>query len=209
MPTPRPVPATAQFFLRGLLGGLIPWENQCFVGTTGPGTWDPADLTDMAHFVLAAWNTEFMPTASVHAELDSIHAVDLSSMSGPVSDVSQAPVFGGASGDPLPFSSSTVVSWLESLRYRGGKPRTYLPPTAKTQSTDGLTYISSYVTAIAAGAVSLRNSINAHVLPSGRFTTMAAVHRTSHGVQLPVPLVVAISGSSVSSRIRSQRGRLS
>jgi hypothetical protein len=101
----------------------------------------------------------------------------------------------------------TLISWNITAAYRGGHPRTYLPPpSADTLSGSGrATYSAAYVTNVVAKLTGGMTAMNAD-LPSG--ISIGTVAASRHGVQLSPPIFYKYNSFTVKPRVCTQRRRL-
>jgi hypothetical protein len=125
------------------------------------------------------------------------------------------PVIGGVSGDPVALSSAMVISWRVHKIWKGGKPRTYLPPTGETQVADGRTISSAVVGAATTHAKAYITAVNA--ITHGTLTVdyFSCLRRFEDGgstqspkVYLTPPQHVRITGAAARSVLGTQRRRL-
>lgn len=202
-------------------GASIEAGSRFFLSYTG-GTPNTTDLNTLATDVATDWNTHM---ASVTASTDSLHGVtitDLSSDTGAVGEWTGTHSGTGAA-DTLQASICAVVNHQVGRRYRGGRPRTYLRcggtgdlSTPSQWLTDSAaTFLSSWEAWIAAIlattglSITLANIVNVswyegytnYISPSGRY-------RSIPKLRVGGPIVDDIVGSSIPTKLGSQRRRL-
>lgn len=95
-----------------------------FTYTGGPPT--STDLTSMAASIAGFWNTLLCPYMVDSSTLVEIGCTDLNVTSG-AQGIWSGSHNGGMTGALLPASAAAVIDFKILRRYRGGKPRIYLP----------------------------------------------------------------------------------
>lgn len=155
------------------------------------------------------------------SEFAGVKVTDLSSNTGGVGEHAQATV-GARPNTPLPGGVAVVVNYVIARRYRGGKPRNYLPWFVADDidprqvwfaeaTNDATTALSAFFTAVI-GLVSGGTTITSHVNVS-YYSGFTAVQNpiTGRWRNVPklrtTPVVDDILSWSVSSRPGSQRRR--
>jgi hypothetical protein len=105
-------------------------------------------------------------------------------------------------------SSCIVLSWLSSVYWRGGKPRTYLPDPPATSVTSQRNLSAGAITAAVTAGNAFRTAINA--LTSGAITgtSLGFVSFRSHNADRVPPVFFSVSGCRVHPKLGTQRRRL-
>ena len=167
------------------------------------------DLNTVATAIRAAWQTNFAPMLNTLTSVNAVEVTDLTDATGAQGTNSSA--FSGTGGTPtsLPRSACGVVSWKQTLHYRGGHPRTYIPLRTQADLQNSFTLTSTYVTALAAAGKAFITAFNAIPMPAGGSLTLVMVsyfHNkgTLRPAGTPFPIVDATSHN----RLDSQRRRL-
>jgi hypothetical protein len=146
--------------------------NRFFVSYTG-GPPSGADCTTIAGDIATAWTSFIAPLCSGDITLVEIDVLDIASDTG-FSGQWTGSVVGSRSGTGLLYQSAANVEYDIARRYRGGKPRIYLPAGVEgdllDQSHWDTTFINSLnsdvagffgaVEAITAGSTSLSHHVN-------------------------------------------------
>lgn len=109
-----------------------------------------ANMATFANALATAYGTDLKPLATGTAILVEISCEDLSSLSGAVG-VWTGSVAGTRSGGGLPANVATLLNFQIARRYRGGKPRVYLPFGTDTDLNDQQTWSPSFVSAVNSG----------------------------------------------------------
>lgn len=212
MPALEPVPGVAKVTFRGSFG-VATWANILHIARPGeasgidPAAWTAAEATGAAAIMRARWAARFAPQVNVSVTLTSTEVVDLTDDEGEVgSDLTN--VSGTLAGTQCPAQVSCCVSWREALHYRGGHPRTYLPPPTTSQLSSGTLWTTAYQSAVetAMNAVITDLAAASGTFPDG--LKLVAVHRTRAHATLQPPLVKIITAAVVDNRIDTQRRRL-
>lgn len=205
MPAMPPVVNTVKATVHGLLGPVA-YDNVFHLQFTGPPP-TAADCITLATDVLNSYNTSFISLlSSGSARTTGCDVVDLTSNTSASGTVSLTTA-GTRAGGTLTNNSATVISWHINLRYRGGHPRTYLPPGCVPDLLDTNLWTTSYIAAVNSGASSFRAAINAIAIGATTYK-LAIVSYTSGGLPRPTPFVLLVQGNAVHGRIDSQRRRL-
>lgn len=112
-----------------------------------------ANCVTLADDVAAAWNTELAGQVNTTIALTEVDVLDIATDSGSSGQWSGSNA-GTLSGTNLPMQVAVNIEYDIARRYRGGKPRMYLPPPTTTQqqtpTTWSTTYTSGTNTAVAA-----------------------------------------------------------
>lgn len=182
----------------------------------------PGNCATLAGDISSAWNSNLASLVNVDWSLYEVDVLDLASETG-ASGQDDTIHAGTSSGTVLPANSATNVEFDIARRYRGGKPRIYLPPTVAGNMLDpghwqpsfisGVnTQVAAFFAAIAALSIGSMGTLN-HVNISfynGVYTTTPPWR--GPGYKYPpkyrtTPLVDNISGYSCKAVIGSQRRR--
>lgn len=185
------------------------WANVFWCNLTGGVSASQADLD--------AWTTAFQ--AAYKAQLQAVMTTDctygtaratLFVSSTAVLESTIAMTGAGTNAGTIlnDNSACAVFSWLSTVYWRGGKPRTYLPGLTNAATTDAKTLTAGTITAYKAAAAAFRTAVNA--LTSGAITgtQLGFVSFQSGNADRPAPLFFAITGVTVHGRIGTQRRRL-
>jgi hypothetical protein len=106
-----------------------------YFGYTG-GAPSGADAVTLAGEILAIAATAFAPMMNVNSALTDCQVTDLSSMTGGQGGAAGITA-GSRAGGQIPPGAALVISHLIDRRYRGGKPRTYMPWGVSSDITSG------------------------------------------------------------------------
>lgn len=118
-----------------------------FYATYADGAPTVANLDTFCASVAAQWNATLRPMAHPNVTLTEVLAQDLSSDVGAVGSASVSLV-GDRSGGPLPAEVVSLINFIVARRYRGGKPRIYLPYGTDSDILDPQHWEAAFVTAL-------------------------------------------------------------
>lgn len=198
----------------GFLGG-----NRLFLAYAGSAP-SGANCTTLAGDVAAAWETHLAGVVSNTWALSEVDVLDIASDLG-LSGQWTGSNAGTQTGTALPAQSATNVEFDIARRYRGGKPRIYLPPGTQDDIENPSKYTTSFIDAVNTAFAAFISEITA--LSIGSVGALSHVNLSyykgftnitnSSGRTRAVPtyrseaLVDAISGYSCKQTISSQRRR--
>lgn len=210
MPVSRRGPDnTCRVAVSGDISGAANWANIFWFLLTTTAVPTQANLDTWLAAIRVAYGNNIMPLAGSSVTARLFHATFFSPGGGTVlSDNTNTLTGTGGTDSSTPASASVVLSWRIPSYYRGGKPRTYVPGLAASQLTDPNTIASTFVTTAKTNAEGFRTACNAASAGNITGTSMGTVHFRRGNVELSPPTFEAYSGSTVHSRIGSQRSRL-
>lgn len=168
-----------------------------------------------------SWNSHLAPSHNPAVTLTSVEGIDLADKAGVVSSVamSHAGTLGGAQ---LSANAAMLVNFAVKRRYRGGKPRIYVPAGSTASLATPQTWNAAFLTAFQSGFSALMTDManNAQPWAGSVFFCMVSYYlgATWHGpdggpykrvpTKRAVPHVDPVTGVLYSSIVGSQRGRL-
>jgi hypothetical protein len=106
---------------------------------------NPADYTTLANNLGTEWGSTLATYQNASITLTNIAVTDLNSASGPQVSVPQN-VVGIESGTELPVNDAVLINHRIARRYRGGKPKSFLPLGSAADVLQGKTWTSTFVT---------------------------------------------------------------
>lgn len=194
--------------------------NRVFMQYTG--TWPTsANLSTMAATVFTAWGTDLKALAPNAVTLEEVVIQDLTSSSAGVG-LHTGSTAGTRGTSLIPAASSALVNLSVARRYRGGKPRVYLPygVSADLNGTQNwttafqgalLTGWNAWIAAIIAaapGGTTITQQVNVSYYEGFTVVTNPVTGRARNVPTLrSSPVVDAVVASAVSLVIASQRRR--
>lgn len=119
-----------------------------------------ATCTTLAADIASAWSTDIAPLVSENSALGEVDVLDIATDSG-LSGQWSGDNNGSRSGDFLPDSVAANVEFGIARRYRGGKPRMYLPAGVFTDLHDKSSWSSDFVGELNAGTAAFFAAIEA------------------------------------------------
>jgi hypothetical protein len=221
MPAKPPVAGCIEVALQFEDSADLLFGSRFFLSYTS-GTPSVADLTSLCTAVGNAWNTEFSGNMSSELTLVNVIATDLATTSGNRAEL--AVTHAGTNADAVPtLGTCTVIDFQIQRRYRGGKPRIYLPigttghlaspSTWLTTFTSGIqTAWGTFMSTILGGTYSsftLQDNINVSWYEGFTVVTNPVTGRSKNVPKLrTTPVTDNITNHSVRSILGTQRRRL-
>lgn len=123
-------------------GGLES-SSRFFLSYSG-GAPSPANCVTLAGDIAAAWDSHLALIINDAVELVLVDVLDISTDSGNSGSATEA-ASGSRSGTPLPIQCATNVEYSIARRYRGGKPRMFIPPAVTADLANPAEYLSASV----------------------------------------------------------------
>lgn len=168
-----------------------------------------AALNALAADIVAGWTTGMKPLLAASTILGSVVLTDLSSASGAqgINTVNQA---GTGTGGSATGNACVLVTYPSALRYRGGHPRSYLPPPLTGILADDAHITNAGATAWATGwgdvLTTLYGSTSGGTTLSGQCAVSYVTAKTERTT--PVVMAIASGSASVKTQLASQRRRI-
>ena len=187
MPSPPEPPVdTVRVAINGL-NDSYPWTNVFWLKVVSGGTRTYADLSTLLIAFAAAHFTHLLPHVSNNVAQQTCHGSWQTGAGTAIESTVAALGVGGGVAQPLPASAAAVLSWQIASRYRGGKPRTYLPGMTTSGIADTAHLSGSSVTTYANDAEAFRVAVNA--LTAGAITsvTLGTLRRFADGGSETIP----------------------
>ena len=150
MATP-PLPASPCLRVRMLydLGGVGEMSNRFYLKYSGSAP-TGANCTTLAGDILGAWESHLASLIGANNALNEVDVLDIATDSGASGNYTGAGA--GTYGSPyMPIQCATNVEFDIARRYRGGKPRWYLPPPGTAAQYNDAQYNSTFVGAANTG----------------------------------------------------------
>ena len=193
--------------------------NRLYFSYSG-GAPSGANCTTLAGDIAAAWATDIAQQVHSTWTLTEVDVLDIATDTG-LSGHWSGTEAGTADGSQLPAQVASNIEFNIARRYRGGKPRVYLPPPGENALLDPATWLADFVTsqntqwglfitaieALDIGSMGTLAHVNlsyykgfTNITNSSGRTRAAPTYRDS-------ALVDTISGYSAKAEISSQRRR--
>lgn len=198
---------------------LNQWGVRFYISYTG-GPPNAGDTSDFADITFGLFGTNIMPLVESNLFLTECQVIDLSSPTG-AEGLFTGSVAGGDSSGIVPEDVCVIINHDIGRRYRGGKPKTFLPPAGVGGLADDKSWSSGTVSAFTAAweaaiaamlavtegtfspsnivSVSYYHGFTVFTEPSGRARNIPTVR--------PAPLVDNITSSAARGLVGSQRRR--
>ncbi len=146
MPALPPVPATIRVDLHHKLANDMNVVTRMFFAYTGPAPTN-AQMATLATAVRTAWAANVEAICGAQVNLHQVECIDLSSATGAIgNDVTVAT--GTRAGTTLAAGTAVLINYAIARRYRGGKPRSYVPYLMAADLTDAQDWTGAAVTAV-------------------------------------------------------------
>lgn len=116
-------------------------------GGTAP---DNTGLNTMAGNIGASWNTNMAPLTHASCSLTSVTVTDLTS-AGAAQGINSSSHPGTRAGTTVPAGTCGIIDFHIQRRYRGGKPRIYLPVGIASDLLNSQTWTTTFQTGLFAG----------------------------------------------------------
>jgi hypothetical protein len=205
MPPLLPVPNVLKIEFLGTNQGKN-WANVMHAEWAGSSPFI-ADVLDVATQAYEAYESHFLPVIEENAVLQGCQVTDLSSNLGAQALYTESNA-GGMTGPTFSAQVACVISWHVARRYRGGHPRTYLPPPEQTQIFDTSHWKDTFVSSALGAANSFMGAVNAITTTELTSVTLGQVSYVLNKARRDPPIFERFETVSVDSRIDTQRRRL-
>lgn len=167
---------------------------------------DTTSLNSACSSWATGWDNAFSVLYPTGTALRTVEAWDLTSAGGAYGSAN-VNLAGDLVGGGLANSSSLCISWKVNYRWRGGHPRSYLPPPTSAETQNGKDWSTAFQATAQTQARGFLSAFNAGS-HGGLPYKLVAVRYISNGVPLAVPQVLQVADALVHSRMDSQRRRL-
>jgi hypothetical protein len=208
VPTSRGPDNSARVAVGGTFNG-INWANvfRAQLSVSAPPT--QADFDAWVAAVGAAYKAQFAARQITDVLYRSAVGVFYAPGGGELASVAALTGNGAnAVGTGYDQEACKVISWLSTVFWRGGKPRSYLPGVQPSDIATGHLLSSGEIAALLAAAGGFRTAING--ITSGAITATQfgfVSFRTGNADRVP-PVFFPITGARVHGRLGTQRRRL-
>lgn len=166
----RPPGGAIRVALSGTYNNL-PWVNRFWLHGVYSSTPTAAQLLTLSNAFSALYRTRFLPQVSSAATLHTQRSVLYVDADTEVAVDGSDTGSGSLNGTGNQPQVSPLINWSIASTYRGGHPRTYLPPADSAHIGSDGALVGSYVTALTTAALGLISDVNA--LSSAGFTSVA------------------------------------
>jgi hypothetical protein len=221
MPPLAPVPGVLRIQLKQSYQSDLDVLSRYYMAFSGASP-TVAGLTAMATTLSTNWGTVWAGYAGVEVFLNEVIVTDLTSATS-AQGLYTANVEGTRTGGPLAAATASMMNFTVARRYRGGKPRVYLPYGTATDLATASAWTSGFVTGmnsswttwitdtIAAAPSGTTISGQVNVSYFAGFTNVAYGSPTKYR-RVPTPrvggpLVDIVTGHALNTRPASQRRR--
>lgn len=199
---------TVRIAFSGLINARNSWANVMFARLTTSSAITQADLDTWTSSMFTEWGTAFAPYISSAVTLTLAKSVLFTPGGGELISAHAGSTAGAGAADAEYDGACAVVSWLSSVYWRGGKPRTYIPvPTATLRATgDSLT--ATGVTNFTTAGAAFRTFTNVNTSGTITGSSHGFVSFRSGNAERVTPVFYPSTGAIVHTRLGTQRRRL-
>lgn len=156
---PNPPSHVAHFLVHGLVSG-ISWANSFWVRNGNATAPSLGDFETWTQNFCQLYNARFTGHFPPGVDLAGCEGLYYGPTGADMGSSISLNVTGNSGDEAMPNNTSTVISWKLQQRYKGGHPRTYLPPTSHENLQDGRLYKTSYVGDVASKANAFIDDVN-------------------------------------------------
>lgn len=209
MPPRPPTPNTVKLEVNWQNAQGRPAHNICYAQLSPPfSPTDPTFLAAVGQALMTQISGNLMPFIAPTQSLLSVTCSDNTGASDAQGTSSTGPFPGTNPGTPLPPQCAVCLSWDIGARYRGGKPRWYLPgiPSNALVNPDDSALAAGYSLDLEEAATSVLSGFNGSSISGEDLTLGTISFQTGHAPR-PTPLFRAFGSVRVHQRLDSQRRR--
>jgi len=222
-PLPTPSGVIRARLLHGI-GGSVNYGSAFEMRYSGPSP-DTTALTTLAGIISTEYATWCASMLSLAYGLNEVHCSDLQTPSTP-DGINSVVVPGTRAGTYPQLARSTAACLIFHVnrKYRGARPKTFLPWGVDTDLANNATWLGAFISAAEGAWLSLTGSLDGQVFGSATLTTQAAVSYIEppysnvpvggsgrvrrEGTARNPPLVQDVTSVTCQARLGSQRRRL-
>lgn len=197
-----------------LLGG-----SRFYLGFTGTAP-TPGNCQALASAAASSWSTHLAPLIAVTWNLTSVDVIDITTETG-ASGQWEGNDPGTRGGGTLTSNAATNVEFGIARRYRGGKPRMFLPPGTPTDLQDAGHWNSTFIGAVNAGmqaffaqlagtsigAMGVLSHVNISFYQGFKNLTNSSGREQAHPTYRTTPLIDPVASYIAKAVVGSQRRR--
>lgn len=208
MATRRGPDNSVRVSVQGTLNG-VNWANVFRAQLTTSSTITQTDLDTWTGQFQTNYKSQLGPRQSTSVLYSVCKVVLYTPGGGVLSSVATMTGAGTEAGTALPNDATAkVISWLSTVYWRGGKPRTYLAGAVTADVTNNVSLTGTEISALQSAANAFRGAINALTAGTITGTSLGFVSFRSGNADRGTPLFFPITGSRVHPRLGTQRRRL-
>lgn len=187
----------------------INWANVFHAQLTTSGSIAQADLDTWTTAFANQFKTSFAPRQTSLVNYTLAKATLYTPGGGQLSSSSAMTGAGTNAGATVQDQSAAeVISWLTTVYWRGGKPRTYLNGVTSVDMSGSANLSATAISNLTTAATGFRTAINALTAASITGTTLGFVSFSSGNAPRVPAVFFAFTGARVHTRLGSQRRRL-
>jgi hypothetical protein len=166
-----------------------------------------ADLTALAALVATAWDSHLGPLTPNNVTLDLVEAIDLGN-AGTMPGAWSGSHPGTYPTTMMTAESAVLINHTIARRYRGGKPRNYLPLGTSSQLNNPVQWQSTFVSQATADFGTFKTQVTTNPPGTPYVDQLVNVSYFEHKVLRPTPVTDLILNSAANPIPASQRRRM-
>jgi hypothetical protein len=166
-----------------------------------------ADLTTWSGAVMASWVADMLPQMPTTLSIQQVVSTDLATP-GTIEGVASASHSGTYPGAAMTAETAVLINFVIARKYRGGKPRIYIPAGSGTQLNNPVQWQSTFTSAFESAFTNFVNSLLGVGGLGPTVDYLANVSYYSGKTERPTPVVDKILSWSVNGIPASQRRRM-
>jgi hypothetical protein len=206
MPTLPPVPSVLRSRLFWDVGGSLNATSHVYWHTTS-GSVSTADLTALASTIATDYDTNLGPDSPNTTILRQVEVEDLGH------STTIPGVWAGSKPGSYPTAGqsaevATLINFVIARRYRGGKPRIYLPIGVSAQLANPRQWQSTFKSAVTAHWFNFITAVQSHAPAGASIDKQVSVSYHSGHALRPTPVIDDVLSASANLIPASQRRRM-
>jgi len=196
--------------ISGNFGAGTPnWANVFHAQLTTSSAITQTDLDSWTTSVQAAYKTRFAPREANFVAYVLAKTVLYTPGGGElISSIAMTGTGTGGASGIANLECCKVVSWLSTVYWRGGKPRTYIPIPQTTEIASSKALSGAEITALQTAGAGFRTDVNALAPGTITGTQLGFVSFSTGNAPRTPPVFFPITGATVHGRLGTQRRRL-
>lgn len=214
-----PVPGVCQAKHTGTINGFN-WVMIHHFANNSQNPWTPAQAQSLANSIGSRFGSQFQPLMASNVTWGAVTVADLTNQTPAQAGSSHASWTGTAATTAEPGNVSLMINFVIPKRYRGGHPRTYMPPPPTNQLTTtnqwNNTILGEFVSGFAAMVSSIVGDMAGagvpgltHCVPTYTYTYVDdPTHHRYHHVKSGLSAVYTVQSYEGQPRVCHQDRRL-
>jgi len=187
----------------------VAWANVFWVQLTTSSSISQSDLNTWLTAFANAYKTAFAPRTGPATQFHLATGTCFTPGLSVLQATSAMTGTGSEAGTEITDNAAAkVISWLSTVYWRGGKPRTYITGPMVGDFATSIAYTAGEVTNMTTAANSFRTAVNALTQGTITGTTLGFVSFQTGNAPRITPLFFSVTGATMHPRVGTQRRRL-